>query len=159
MAALSTHGETTHDLLNNLFKAYAKAECEEFRNLVKDARRDWECNCHLYEPEILMNECHDEYSHLLRLSRWGAHTEWEEHIITLLAKIEYLKASHTKMPKTPKIPGKQTVKFSRKWKWKMDPPSKCEPLKKEVNGKQYHWCPGHKFWTKHSLTNCTLLHP
>jgi hypothetical protein len=34
-----------------------------------------------------------------------------------------------------------------------------EPLKKEVEGKQYHWCPGHKFWTMHLPTDCTLLHP
>jgi hypothetical protein len=36
MAALSLWA-TTHDLLNNLFKAYARAECEEFDNFVKDA--------------------------------------------------------------------------------------------------------------------------
>jgi uncharacterized small protein (DUF1192 family) len=79
------------------------------------------------EPEILMNECHDEYSRLLLLSRWGAHTKQEEHIITLQAEIEYLKASRNKTPKTPKIPGKQTEKFSGKGKWKMDPPSKENP--------------------------------
>jgi hypothetical protein len=41
--------------------------------------------------------------------------------------------------------------------WKIDPPNK--PLKKEVKGKQYHWCPGHKFWKMHLPSNCTLLHP
>jgi hypothetical protein len=155
----SARGETTHNLLNNLFKAYAKADCEEFRDFVKDARRDWERNRHLYEPEILMNECQDEYNRLLLLSRWGARTEQEEHIITLWAEIEFLKASRTKTPKNPKLPAKQTEKFSRKWKWKLDPPGKGEPLKKEVKGKLYHWCPGHKFWTMHSLADCTLLHP
>jgi hypothetical protein len=68
MAALSAHGETTHDLLNNLFKAYARAECEEFCNFEKDARQDWERNRCVYEPEVLMNECQDEYNRLILLS-------------------------------------------------------------------------------------------
>jgi hypothetical protein len=159
MAALSARGETTHDLLNNLFKAYARAECEEFRDFVKDARRDWERNRRAYEPEILMNECHDEYNRLLLLSRWGVRTEQEEHIITLRAEIAHLKAAQKKAPKLPKGPSKPTDKFSGKWKWKMDPPNKGEPQKKEFEGKQYHWCPGHQFWTMHSPTDCTVLHP
>jgi hypothetical protein len=145
MAALSAQGETTHDLLNNLFKAYARA--------------DWERNRCVYEPEILMNECHDEYNRLLLLSRWGVCTKQEEHIITVRAEIEHLKAAHKKAPKFPKGPSKPTDKFSGKWKWKMDPPNKGEPLKKEFEGKQYHWCPGHQFWTMHSPTDCTVLHP
>jgi hypothetical protein len=31
MVALTARGETTHDLLNNLVKAYARVECEEFK--------------------------------------------------------------------------------------------------------------------------------
>jgi hypothetical protein len=50
-----------------------------------------------------MNECQEEYNRLLLLSRWGACTEQEEHIIMLQAEIEYLKSSHTKMPKNPKL--------------------------------------------------------
>jgi hypothetical protein len=58
-------------LLNNLFKAYARVDCEEFRDFIKDTRHDWERNHRVYDPEILMNECHDDYSRLLLLSRWG----------------------------------------------------------------------------------------
>jgi hypothetical protein len=90
MAALSARGETTHDLLNNLFKAYARTDCEEFRDFIKDARCDWERNHQAYDPEVLMNECQDEYNRLLLLRRWGARTEQEEQIITLRAEIEHL---------------------------------------------------------------------
>jgi hypothetical protein len=69
MAALSTCGETTHKLLNNLFKACARADCEEFHDFIKDAQRDWECKHHVYKPEILMNKCQDKYSCLLLLSQ------------------------------------------------------------------------------------------
>jgi hypothetical protein len=93
MAALSACGETTHDLLNNLFKAYARTDCEEFRDFIKDACCDWERNCQVYKPEILMNECQDEYNCLLLLRQWGAHTEQEEQIITLWAEIKHLKAT------------------------------------------------------------------
>jgi hypothetical protein len=159
MVALSARRETTHDLVNNLFKAYARTDCEEFRDFIKDARRNWERNRWAYNPEILMNECQDEYNRLLLLRRWGARTEQEEQIITLRAEIEHLKASCVKPPKSPKLPGKQGDKFTWKWKWKESPPKEGEPIKKEFEGKTYHWCPGHKFWTMHLPHECTVLHP
>jgi hypothetical protein len=67
MAALSTRRETTHDLLNNLCKVYTRTDCEEFWDFIKDACWDWERNRRAYEPEILMNECQDEYNCLLLL--------------------------------------------------------------------------------------------
>jgi hypothetical protein len=101
LAALTACGETTHNLLNNLFGirnqpsmitfrtnrlpswlvvrllttssttclAYAREDCEEFRDFIKDAQWDWECNCHVYDPNILMNECNDKYYRLLLLSQ------------------------------------------------------------------------------------------
>ena len=147
-------------MLNNLFKAYAKAECEEFRDFVKDARRDWERDRRVYDPEILMNECQDEYNRLLLLNRWGARTEQEEQILTLRAEIDHLKSKRIKTAKKEKVAGgKIGDKFSGKWKWKNNPPAEGDPSKKEVEGKTYHWCPGHKFWTMHSPAECTLLHP
>jgi hypothetical protein len=68
LAALTAHGETTHDLLNSLFNAYARVDCEEFRDFIKGARRDWERNRCDYDPEILMNECNGEYCCLFLLS-------------------------------------------------------------------------------------------
>jgi hypothetical protein len=40
----------------------------------------------------------------------------------------------------------------------MQAPSKGELMKNEFEGKQYHWCLGHQFWTMHSPADCTLLH-
>jgi hypothetical protein len=58
----------------------------------------------------------------------------------------------TKIPKNPcKI-------LSGKWKWKIVPPTDGDPVKKEFEGKHYHWCPGQKFWTMHQPSDCTLLH-
>jgi hypothetical protein len=64
-----------------------------------------------------------------------------------------------KAPKSPKIPAKFADKFSGKWKWKIFSPSEGDPVKKDFEGKHYHWCPGHKFWTMHNPSDCTLLHP
>jgi hypothetical protein len=76
----------------------------------------------------------------------------------LQAKIEQLKSASSKVPKIAKIHAKSLDKFSRKWKWKMNPTTDGEPSKKEFEGKQYHWCPGHGFWTMHSPSYCNLLH-
>jgi hypothetical protein len=64
----------------------------------------------------------------------GAHTEQEEHILTLCTENKHLKAAHQKPPKAPKGPGKPTDKFSGKWKWKTDGPSKGKPVEKEFEG-------------------------
>jgi hypothetical protein len=81
MAKLSGHGKAIHDLL---FKACTRVNCEKFCDFVKDTHQDWECNHCVYEPEIIMNKCINEYSCILLLS-WGAHTK-QEQIITLQAK-------------------------------------------------------------------------
>jgi hypothetical protein len=76
MAALTAHVKTTQKLFINLFKAYTRVDCEEFRDFIKDTCWEWERNCHVYKPKILMNECNNKQSHLAGMKKSGASDEF-----------------------------------------------------------------------------------
>ena len=40
--------------------------------------------------------------------------------------------------------------------WKLQAPKDGEIKKKDVEGKTYHWCTGHKEWTIHTSASCRL---
>jgi hypothetical protein len=50
-------------------------------------------------------------------------------------------------------------RFKGKWAWKNVKPGAADKQSKEFEGKKYHWCAGHGFWTLHHPSDCTTLHP
>jgi hypothetical protein len=157
LTSLTARGETTQDLLNNLFKGYAKADCEEFREIIKQTRRDWETGRSECTPETLMDLALESYNRMLLFSTWGARSPQEELITVLQAQILALSAapSPKKKEKTPKKAGED--RFKGKWSWKNIKPGDGEKQSKEFEGKTYHWCTGHDFWTLHHPKDCTVL--
>jgi hypothetical protein len=125
-------------------QSICRAECEEFRDFVKDACRDWERNRCVYEPEILMNKCHDEYNRLLLLSRWGVRTK------------RSTSSSSAQKSNTSRQPTRRYRSFQKV------PANPQINLVENGNGRWTHLTReylGYKFWTMHSLSNCTLIHP
>ena len=50
-----------------------------------------------------------------------------------------------------------TKKTKREYpEWKKRPPGKNDPKTKQVQGRTYHWCPYHKFWSAHKPEECKL---
>ena len=49
---------------------------------------------------------------------------------------------------------KEVKAKSLKPDWMMVKPKEGEPKKKTVDGKEYHWCPNHEAWTRHSPEEC-----
>ena len=92
MMALTARGETTQDLLNNLFKGYAKADCEEFREFIKKTRWEWQNGRFDYTPESLMDLCLDNYNTMLLFGTWGAKFPQSELITVLQDQIQALSA-------------------------------------------------------------------
>jgi hypothetical protein len=158
--ALAARGETTHDLLNNLFKGYAKVGYEEFRDVIKIARRDWETGRDNCSPEILMALALETYNRMTLFKTWGVRSPQEELITGLQAQITALTAvpPPTKKVKPPKKPELEN-RFKGKWAWKNVKPGDGRKQPKEFEGKTYHWCPGHGFWTLYDPKDCTTLHP
>ena len=74
-------------------------------------------------------------------------------------------SSKTKSKKDESGKGKSDSKSKDKEKekpknkkpdWMLKPPGKNDPKKKRVDGKDYHWCPYHQAWTRHSPEECRL---
>ena len=158
LAALTARGETTQDLLNNLFKGYAKIDCEEFREEIKQARRDHESGRKDYTPETLMDLTLETYNRCILFKTWGVRSPQEELIAVLQAQIIALTAVPPAKKKEKKVP-KPDDRFKGKWSWKNVKPGADEKQSKEFEGKKYHWCPGHGFWTLHHPSDCTTLNP
>jgi hypothetical protein len=159
LTSLTARGETTQDLLNNLFKGYAKADCEEFREIIKQTRRDWETGRSECTPDTLMDLALETYNRMLLFKTWGVRSPQEELITVLQAQIMALSAvpPPKKKEKDPKKPGEN--RFKGNWAWKNVKPGDGAKQTKEYEGKTYHWCPGHGFWTLHHPKDCTALHP
>ena len=145
-------------MLNNLFKGYAKIDCEEFREEIKQARRDHESGRKDYTPETLMDLTLETYNRCILFKTWGVRSPQEELIAVLQAQIIALTAVPPAKKKEKKVP-KPDDRFKGKWSWKNVKPGADEKQSKEFEGKKYHWCPGHGFWTLHHPSDCTTLNP
>ena len=82
--------------------------------------------------------------------------EDEEQIIALKAQLE---ARVTRKRDTNRRSGRKDDKPGPKdWKTKAPRPNEPNTKKVSVNGTEntYHWCPNHKMWTIHKLSECKL---
>ena len=156
---LAARGQTTLDLLNNLFKAYQVVEDGEFKSYITMKKNEYDEGTEL-QPEELMQLAANKYKVLVDEGMWNAPTPEQEKIIALEASIKKLsKAQSVKsapkkeIPTEPKDPNQKKGR-SPKPAWMLIPPKAGEPTKKKVNEKWYHWCKNHKAWTRHTPAAC-----
>jgi hypothetical protein len=162
---LETRGETTQDLLTNLFTGYLSCEDKEFVANIKQIKRDYDFHDKDVTPEQLRAEALKIYQRRHDLEHeWMEPSEEQEQIIALKAEVKKLLT--TKDPKT--VPAQRTNPSNRANKrqkkknpmqsaaWRKVPPSTGEPNTKKHNGQTVHWCVHHKCWLSHSSAECRL---
>jgi hypothetical protein len=162
--SLHARGETTHDLLSNLFKGYAAASDKTFQAYISKKEDEYDEGKDI-DPVRLMNLALTKYKTLTEAGKWNAPTEEEEKIIALEAQLKKL-AAQKKPNKTDDKKGnkgKQGNKSKQqkgkqgnfdKPAWMLEKPKDGEPKKKEVKGKTYWWCTKHNFWARHPPEKC-----
>jgi hypothetical protein len=150
---LTARGQTTEDLLANLFKGYAAASDRQFVEYMalKESNYDEGTN---YTPEQLMQLARDQYAVLKQKGTWKAPSEDQQKIIALEAQLKKLTKKKSEVGKKdkPKSDGKKVDKPKDKNKmqeWMLVPP-KDGKQEKQVNKKTYWWCPNHNCWVRHS---------
>jgi hypothetical protein len=159
--SLASRGETTQDLLSNLFKGYEAASDEQFVKYILKKQDDYDEGSDI-TPDKLMLLAAQKYRTLLQAGKWNAPDEKMQKIIALEATIKKLqkgsKPSKDKKPNAEKNKkgNKEKEEKSKTLKpdWMMVKPKEGEPKKKTVDGKEYHWCPNHESWTRHSPEEC-----
>jgi hypothetical protein len=149
---LAVRGETTTDLLSNLFKAYKVVPDHNFEDFVKRTEEQYDQGDNNITADRLMDMSQNKFRVLVDRKEWNAPTADQEKIIALETQIATLKKSLSgkKKPKDDK----DTSKRRDPPAWKLKPPGPNEKPVKEVKNKKYHWCTNHKMWCIHSTEQC-----
>jgi hypothetical protein len=158
VATLSARGETTNDLLMNLFKAHEVADDADFKDFVKRKENEHEEGKDV-DVDNLMEDAVAKHNARNLKKEWSAPTKEQDQILALTARVEQLTKSEAKQPSASVVApvvskkGKNSV-----WAWKDVKPKDGEPVTKDFKGKHCHWdaCGFHsKRWTCHTTDKCS----
>jgi hypothetical protein len=156
--ALEARGETTTDLLVNVFKGYETAQDSEFALFIKRKKDAYDEGGDITVTS-LMDAAENKFKTRVLLKTWSAPTKEQEQILALTAQVNQLritKAAPQKDKRAPKDP-KAKQDRDQKWAWKKVLPKEGEPVTKVVDGKTYHLaCEHHpKQWVCHTTAECS----
>jgi hypothetical protein len=159
--ALEARGETTTDLLVNVFKGYESAQDADFIDFVKRKKDAYDEGDDITVTN-LMDAAENKYKTRVLLKTWSAPTKEQEQILALTAQVNRLRLPPKKadppFPKRDNSKAKQDRE--KKWAWKKVLPKEGEPVTKVVDGKTYHLaCEHHpNQWVCHTTEECSK-HP
>ena len=136
---LRSRGETTQDLLVNLFKGYMACSDSEFVTYIK-RKLDYFEEGNSLEPDNLMKNAAEKYKTLLQKGLWNAPDANEEKILALQTEINKLKKGKQKSGK-----GSSTKRSSKPQKekpsWFSSRPKETELRKpKKWDGRTWYYC-------------------
>jgi len=135
---LRSRGETTQDLLVNLFKGYMACSDREFVAYIKRKQDAFEEGTEL-EPDQLMKNAAEKYKTLLQRGNWNAPDANEEKILALQTEIRKLKKKATQPQKG--TPSKKAKSTKEKPSWFNEKPKTADLHKgREWNGKTWWYC-------------------
>jgi hypothetical protein len=167
LQTLTARGETTQDLVNNLFKGYLCVKSKDFNEFIKRKRNSYREGEVDYTPESLMVAAANQYSTLQLEGVWDQVSEEQKIITALKATVSELTAAakntkpvvkRAKNNEKKEFNRKPSERFTGKMAWKAVPPKTGETHNKNVRKITYYWCPHHGFWTAHKPEDCTLGH-
>ena len=162
LADLTAMGETTHDLLANLFKAYLTAPDEGFKAYISQKQSEYDEGVPTNE-QTLMTHALNKYMGKIDQGDWNAPSPDQVKLLALAARVEQLVPKGTSNGKNSngKRPAKSNEKSDTKKPYKPSDWQKVSPTSleakthvKKVNGKEYKWCANHKLWCAHSTSEC-----
>jgi hypothetical protein len=142
--ALEARGETTTDLLVNVFKGYEVAQDADFLDFVKQKKDAYDKGADITVTN-LMDAAENKFKTRVLLKAWSAPTKEKEQILALTAQVNQLclppKKAAQSNPKKDAIKSKQGRE--KKWAWKKILPKEADPVTKVVDGKSYHLACAH----------------
>ncbi|KAL3909982.1 MAG: hypothetical protein SGARI_002341 [Bacillariaceae sp.] len=156
LEGLRARGETTNDLMNNLFKAYKTVKDDEFLTYIKAKESDWHEGELQLTAEKLMLLAKNKFQLLKDQKRWQAPSAAEEKIIALEARLAALKRDKTPNKNNQKGKGqgkgnknknnnqKKDGKRREKEPWMLVEPKEGESQEKTKDGKTWYWCAKHR---------------
>ena len=155
---LNARGESSNDLLMNLFEAYKVVDDDEFNRFILIKEQEYDDGQDI-TVQTLMRKAETKYATLVQRNAWNVPTAKDKKIMALESKVTTMQKELKKKKKGNKQNGNGNADGKNKQghKWKTVAPKDNEPKVKEKNGKTYHWCPTHKSWTIHKPEDCKGL--
>ena len=157
---LQARGESTYDLLVNLFKAYETVPDVKFKGYVETKKSDYEEGRGNIDANSLMLLCENKYKTMVLNQTWNAPSPKDEKIVALQAEVTKLQKAVKGGPSKCSTKdrdikdGQPKKKRPDKPAWMIKAPEEGEPNKKTVNGKEYWWCPKHASFGRHEPDEC-----
>lgn len=162
--ALAARGETTNDLLVNLFKGYHAASDRRFVAYIEKKEEEYEDGTTPLTPNTLMALAKNRYEVLLEKGQWNAPSAEEEKILALEATLKRMQSQQQRANKSRSTDSNDKAaagKGKGNKKKKKDPPAwvsikpkEGEPTHKTVDGKDWWYCTNHQKWCRHSTDKC-----
>jgi hypothetical protein len=165
LEALAAGGDTTSDLVINLFKGYAKAKDKDFKTWVKQKKGEWfDCTFAINPNGLdLMELTENHYKDAVKTKEWMKLDDDQQLKLALQTKIKAVKATARQQMKRNDPKSKKKGKHRDKkqpgtseWAWKKQELKQGESHIKNYSGKTYHWCPYHELWSLHKKDECLL---
>ena len=145
LATLAARGETTQDLLTNLFKEYLACADPIFCRYMEKKQEAHDEGTTI-DPNHLMKWAKIKYGIIKEKGLWNAPTREEQQILAMKAEVNNLKKNKDKKrgPKNAQNPTKQNNPQKGKPDWMYHEPNDSELTKPKFWRKfQWWWC-GHK---------------
>ena len=139
---LKSRGETSHDLLINLFKGYMACSDREFVAYIKGKLDTFEEGTPMQVDDLMKNAA-EKYKTLLQKGKWNAPDANETKILALQSELRKLKKEKKSRIKTGKSRNtdKPSKKEGGKPKWFSRRPNQDELHKpKEWKGRKWYYC-------------------
>jgi predicted RNA-binding protein YlxR (DUF448 family) len=165
---LAARGESSSDILINVFTAYLAVPDKKFVEYVEKQKDRFDEGEDITYKK-LMQVALIKFKDRKRSDKWQAPSAEEEQILALTAQIGDLKKEKSALADKAKKGGsknkqgdgkkaKEAAKMAERYAWKLVPPETGEPRTKEVNGKTYHFCMHHNdgkgAWVIHHPDKC-----
>lgn len=163
MDGLEARGETTDDLLVNLFKAYHACGDADFITWIKSKENDYNEGRTNFTPQDLMSLADNKYKGQLEAGKWMQTSTAQKRIVAMAAQIESLvkAGAAAAAVKRPDASPKRDRK-NKGWDWLDICPTAGQPTEKDVDGKHFRWCVYHTQkgtggkWVQHTLADCKI---
>ena len=175
MGQLAARGQSSTELIHNLFKAYVTVQDQVFVRYIESKENEYDDGNNI-TPEQLMQVALAKYETRKEAGVWEAPSSEKEEILALKAELVQLRKNNfnnkkkekprSNAPNTNNAEGKNKRskgqyknKKNRNIKpdWMFVDPSTQEKEngpKKVVKDKTYYWCPKHGCWTRHKPQDC-----
>ena len=170
---LSARGETTHDLLANLFKGYLSSKDPTFARYIEKKQEDYDDGT-VFTVDSLMNLASNKFKTLVEAGKWMAPTDEQSKILALETKLGRLNRTQNQPSSnnnnrsnsgnSSSGNANRNNSNSRRsngdipgWMKKYPGRAFIDANKTKVkNGKEYWWCKKHKRFCRHQTSQCNL---